>query len=402
MSENTLPSQTSPNYSGATQLSLFEPDEIVRPEYNIGKWAGVIFVSPHARNVSEIREFSFQTNFNGNKARAQITVTPMVGQKTPTTTSLKVYLALIQLWNQQGQPENGVVQFSGRQIASVAGWSWSGMIAKRIDEHLQILAGTMIDWTLAFKTEEGTQKRVSQMHIIDEISYIERNISFGSERFTKNHWVRFNTGLVENMRKNLIRPINFKELVSIRSENSSNLYVLLDVFLSSKRVYERNSYDLLYQDLGYSGKRYQERFARKKKLEEFKRDLNGRALVRGTLSIEIYENAAGTDWKLVARKILPKISARSGGKRITSQDDAELIATEVAEQINRQPNSGTPRVGYIAWLALYVPRGMMLEALSTAKADYSPSNTRKSLTHVFIAITRKMAEERGIKIPRKN
>lgn len=394
-------SQQLTKQSEATQLSLFEPEEIVRPEYNIGKWAGVIFVSPHARNVSEIRKFAFQTSFNGNKADAEIIITPMVGQSTPTTTTLKVYLALIQLWSQQGQPENGIVHFSARQLAAVAGWAWSGVIAKRIDQHIQILAGTTIDWILAFKTDEGTEKRVSKMSVVDEISYLERRISFGGERFTQNHWVRFNPSLVANMRRNMIRPINFKELVSIRSENSSNLYVLLDVFLTRKPVWERNSYDLLYKDLGYTGKRYETRFARKQRLEEFKKDLDGRALVRGTLSIEIYENSAGTDWKLVARKVLPKISARTGGKRLTDQETAEAVAEEVVEQIRRQPNSGTPRLGYIAWLALYVPRNVMFEALSTAKADYSTSNTRKTLTHVFIAIVKKMAEERGYKIPQK-
>ena len=392
-------SQQLPDRSEATQLSLFEPEEIARPEYNIGKWAGVIFVSPHARNVADIREFTFVTNYEGQKAEAQITITPMVGHKTPTTTTFKVYLALVQIWNQQGQPENGLVSFSGRQLASIAGWAWSGVIAKRIDEHLRILGGTNLDWSLTFKTPKGIQEQFSQMHILDEISYLKRKISFGDKKFSQNHWVRFNPGLVANMRKNLIRPINFKELVSIRSENSSNLYVLLDVFLTRKPVWERNSYDLIYKDLGYTGKRYEARRERKRRLEEFKKDLDGRALVRGTLSIEIYENSAGTDWKLVARKVLPTISARSGGKRLIKQPEAEVIAEELVDQIKRQPNAGQPRQGYLAFLALYVPRVMLFEALSIAKADYSPANTKKSLTHLYVAVVKNLAKERGIVIP---
>ena len=397
----TLPQNTS-GKSQATQLSLFEPEEIVRPEYNIGKWAGVIFISPHAHNVADVRKFTFLTKNEGQEAEAQITITPMVGHKTPTTTTFKVYLALVQIWNQQGHPKNGLVSFSGRQLAAVAGWSWSGVIAKRIDEHLRILGGTNLDWSLTFKTPDGIQERFSQMHILDEISYLKREISFGDKKFSQNHWVRFNPGLVANMLNNLLRPINFKELVSIRSENSSNLYVLLDVFLANKKVWERNAYDLIYSDLGYTGKRYEARRERKRRLEEFKRDLDGRALVRGTLSIEIYENASGTDWKLVARKVPPKVSARTGGKRITDQETAEAYAQEIVEQIVRQPNPGNPRQGYIAWLALYVPRDLLFEALSTAKVDYNPANTRKSLTHVFIAIVKKLSADRGYKIPQKN
>lgn len=399
--EDTEKNQLQNIRNDAVQLSLFRPEDIARPEYNIGKWAGVIFVSPHSREVANTREFTFQTKNEGVQSEAKIVITPMKDHKTPTTTSFKVYLALIQLWNIQGRPQDGLVKFSGRDISEVAGWSWSGVIAKRIEEHLRILAGTNLDWSMTFKTKEGIQKQVSQMHILDEVHYLSRRLS-SEKKFSQNHWVRFSPGLVANMNNKLERPINFKALASIRSEHSSNLYVLLDIFLTKKPVWGRAALDLLYKDLGYTGKRYEQKFARKQRLKDFKSDLDGLPLVRGELSIQICENAAGTDWKLVARKILPKISARTGGKRLTDQDTAEIIAEEVFEQILRQPNSGTPRLGYIAWLALYVPRNLMFEALSIAKADYSPSNTRKTLSHVFVAIVKKLAQERSYKIPEKN
>ena len=389
--------------SAPAQLTLFEPQDIARPEYNIGKWAGIIFVSPYARNVSEERVFEWNTTYLENKAKASITITPLTGRKTPTVTTYKVYVALVQLWEQQGRDPKGMVSFSDRQLASQANWPYSGQIAKRIQEHIRILHGTSLSWTLSYKTENGVERMVSDMHIIEDSSYIERKIAFGSERFESNHWVRLNARTVENMLAKLEKPLNARELTSIQSHSSSSLYILLENFLAGKPTWERNARDLIYRDLNLDGVRYERSNNRLAFLEKIKEDLDGRALVRGTLSIAIYRNSADTDWKLVARKVLPKMRARtkSGIKPLLSPEAAEEVAFELIEQIIRQPNCGNPRHGYIAWLARYIPERVMQEAFSIAKSDYDPGNTKTTLTAVFIGILKRIAEEKGHKLPEK-
>lgn len=389
------------------QLALFVAEEdVARPEYNIGKWAGIIFTSPYAKDVSSKRSFAFKTTYEGHKADASVTITPLLDAKTPTVTTYKVYVALVQLWEQQGRDPEGRIIFSDRQIAAQANWPYSGVIAKRVKEHIQILHGTSLEWTLAYKRagKDGkpfTERKVSNMHIIEDSSYVERSIAFGQEQYRSNHWVRLNSTTVQNMLARLEKPLNAKVLNSIQSPSSSNLYVFLENFLSSKPKWTRDAINLITIDLRMDGVRYERSNNRLEFLRKLKADLDGQPLVRGHISIEIRRNKADTDWQIVARKILPKVTARrvSGVKPINTPDEAELIAIDLIDQIVRQPNSGTPKQGYIAWLAQYVPEQTLREALSLAKSDYSPENTKKTLVAVFVAIAKNLAHDRKIKIP---
>ena len=94
------------------------------------------------QNVKEVRTYSWQVVNGDQSLDASLTVTPLVGLKTPTTTTPRVYLALIQVWEHMGQPEDGIVQFSARQLAAVIGWRWAGAdTANRIYDHLKVLSG---------------------------------------------------------------------------------------------------------------------------------------------------------------------------------------------------------------------------------------------------------------------
>lgn len=53
------------------------------------------------------------------KLSAFLTITPEYGNQTPTTTTVRVYLGMVQLWTNYGCPEDGIVRFSTRQLASI-------------------------------------------------------------------------------------------------------------------------------------------------------------------------------------------------------------------------------------------------------------------------------------------
>ena len=71
-----------------------------------------------------------------------------------------LYLALLQVWQHNGQPVDGVVEFSSRQLAEVIGWKWAGTdTANRIAEHIGVLQSTGISWLWAYKNAEGVPQR---------------------------------------------------------------------------------------------------------------------------------------------------------------------------------------------------------------------------------------------------
>lgn len=379
-------------------LDLFEPNREVRPEYNIGKFAGVIFMSPYAKNTRDTRTYSWQVADGQQQLDASLTVTPLQGQKTPTTTTLRVYLALIQIWEHQGRNEEGIVQFSARQLASVIGWRWGGAeTANRLYEHLKVLSGTSLSWVLAYQNQDGqVDELVSDMSILSSADYRKRNTLFEPQKFTTVQRIRFNPDLVENMLAGHVRPLNYEAFRQIANDTTANLYTRLDLYLAKKPKWERRALGLLHDDLGLGGARYKQRSIRHAKLKEFVRDLDGVELFNGKLALAIERTADGEDYKLVARKV-PRVRPKPKFiKPINDKDFAGDLADQVIDEIKRQPRAGHPKRGFIVLLCELYPEPVIREALSLAKADYS-GKVKKSLTHVFVAEVKRGAEAKGFK-----
>lgn len=376
------------------QLELFEPEEIVRPDYNIGKYATILFASPHERNLTERRTHTWEIKVGDETATAGISIHPLKDQKVPTTTTFKVLMAIIQLWRMQGSNPSGSVYFSDRQLSEVAGWPYSGVIAKRIQEHIRVLKGTTIDWVFAFRNSKRLERKVQQMSLVNEATYIERAETLRSERFRANHVVELNGTLVQNMLNNLVRPINYEALRQISSDASTRLYIMLDLFLASKRKWERRAAALLRQDLKYDGKRYENRGERKRTLLRLIGDLDGKELANGVLRLELAETADKTDWKLVARKEMRIKTQRSRVKVIMDVDDAEYLADDLLEHFRGLPKAGPPKREFMIFLCQRYPEPVLRDALSRAKADYRDT-VRKSMGAVFRYELETLVKARG-------
>lgn len=384
-------------------LDLFEPSREVRPEYNIGKFAGVIFTSPYAKNVREARTHSWTVTNGDQKLDASLTITPLVGLKTPTTTTLRVYLALIQVWEHMGRPEDGIVQFSARQLAAVIGWKWAGKdTAERIYDHLKVLSGTSLSWVLAYtRKDKKIDEIYDDMSILASASYRKRNQLFEPEKFSTVQRIRFNPDLVENMLAGHVRPLNYEAFRQIGNDTNANLYTRLDIFLATNPKYERRAFELLTEDLGLTGARYKSRRARKAKLKEFEKELDGVALLKGQLKLAVQETADKQDWKLVAWKVERALPKRKYVKPTNDAEFAEYLADEIIDEIRSQPQAGTPRRGYIVFLCKLYEERLVREALSIAKADYR-GNVKTTLVAVFVSELKRAVKAQGLEWPEKH
>jgi len=362
----------------ARQLKLFEVDEIVRPDYNVGKYANVLFASPHQKNLGDKREHRWQLAVGDDEElEASIIIHPLKDHIVPTTTSFKVLMALVQLWRRQGSSPDGKVYFSDRQMAEVAGWPYSGQIAKRIATHLDVLHGTSIDWTHAYKRKgpdgkRQTETKVQKMHLLEEILYLRRGETRRAEKFNANHVVVLNRSLVQNMLQNVVRPINYEALRGISSDVSTRLYILLDLYLASKPRWERRSLDLLTEDLAYTGERYQVRAERKRKLKQLVDDLHNTELTNGKLSLEIVETSDGADWKLIARKERRIVRKRPKLAVLRADADAQDLANELYGFMVSLRKGKPPKLPVLIFLCKHYPEDLLRDAISRARADYDP------------------------------
>ena len=359
------------------QLELFNMDEIVRPDYNIGKYATIIFASPYLKDLDTKRTINLPVK--GNKeAKASIQIHPLIEQIVPTTTTFKVLMGLIQIWTLQGRNPSGMIGYSDRQLAHVIGWKFSGKTAKRITDHIDILQGTTIDWIAIFKRGSETARAVRKMSLLSDAAYIKRSEMTKGERFQSIQTVTLHQDMVQNMLNDVVRPINFEALRQISSDASTRLYMSLDMWLAKKTIVARRARALLVDDLHYEGKRYDNKGERKRTLERLIRDLDGKELTSGKLALVMEETADGKDWKLVARKVGRIKPARKFLKPVMDGQGAEMLADDLEPLFE----GGAPYRKYLVFLCQHYPETVIRDALSRARNDYQ-GNVKKSIGAIF-------------------
>lgn len=376
----------------AGQLSLFDPHEIVRPDGNIGRWAGVIFSSPWSNNLKETKVIHVEKRGQGS---ASISIVPGNGPKgllkRPTTTTLRVYYALLQLWEEQGKKTDGKVAFSSRQLAHLIGWKWAGKdTVERIQEHLEILRKTSIDWLYTFNAEEKG-KLEQGMNLIHGKTYAEKINRKKGEYFASLHSTNLNPLLVDNMLAGRTKPVNYHAFASIRGDTELALYNMLDNFLAKKCYWERRSRALLIDDLEMTGERNEIRSVRKQTLNKFVKNLNGKELSSGKLQLDIKKTSDGSDWKLCARKI-PRVARPCNIPKTSANPKAQIpnIVDEIVEGLNFLGGAPASSVKLLETFAWCYPRQMLRERLSVLKADYrgmiktSPIKAYVYLVHVEV------------------
>ena len=378
----------------SAQMKLFEYQEIIRPDLNIAKWAGFLFSSPWAKDLYEEKKFIFSM---AKGVSASITIIPAAKHKRPTTTTLKYFYGLLEMWEEQGKRPDGKVSFSGRQLAQKTDTPWSGSSTGRsIQDHLHMLTSSTIDWQRSFYNGEKLETRMDAMHLLDSVSYIGRQDMMGSEFFNVQHSARINQDLVANMVNGKTKPLNYKAFISIKNDSAIKLYNLLDNFLSRKNRWERRSYPLLTEDLELTGKRYEELKIRKQRLTDIIEHLDGKEISSGVLTLSIEKTADGNDYKLIAKKKAKATKRKKLERQTYDTNEINFVVDKICD--------GLDSVGFIcressgralANLAGCYSEELLLYVVSLVKADYQ-GKIKDSVIKTYMYKVHLVAHERGL------
>jgi len=363
--------------TNTSQLNFFEPNEITRPELNIAKFASMIFTSPYGRGKYEVREYNWKSTVNEQEVDSRLVVRPGKDLKTPTTTSYQVFLALVQLWEQQGRVETGEVIFSARQLAKLMNWKWEGKAGKRIQEQIEILFSTSLNWEWSFALDKknNRDRLVVGMHILEEGShYVPQRTRLKGEKFDAIHKVKIGHTLIKNMNQGVVKPVNYFAFLSIKNDTAKILYTLLDVIMSGKpHQWQRRAYGLIRQDLGLHGERYEQKKHRHALLKQMVAEISGKSVGYGFLELHIEPTVDKNDYKLVVTvKRVPKARIAPPRKLANPKELVPIIRDELIEGLKRipSPRSEAPNPDFIESLAKWYPEAMLRDVLSIVKSDY--------------------------------
>jgi hypothetical protein len=296
--------------------------ELIRPELNIEKW--IVFTTSTFRGKS--KEFARSITLpDGSKVERKI----VVGRINKTEVGvlrildLKVYCALVKLWEESGRSTGGV-QFALHEIAKILGWSWSGRTHQEIKAALVRLANIPIMWEDSFYRKEAdtTERLLTNFHILEDLRIYERErhgqLSLALSSF------RFNERLLQNLLSNYTKPLYLDTILGFQKEISVLLYRHLDLVMADKYRYSRRSKLLLEEDLKLS-ESYVYPSKRKQILEPVLEEHQGCKLSTGVLRYAGFEKTAdGKDYQVIFEKVTFEKATKSSEQLPVVSDDPEI------------------------------------------------------------------------------
>ncbi len=240
-----------------------------------------------------------------------------------TTHHFKVYLALLELWQETGKPINEPVHFSVLQIIKRLELSHDGRTYARIKRRLLDMGQIPLTFINSFFVPtDGLYQTLDPFHILSYLKIYERR---GRQQKTYGYGeFQFDRHILENLVNNHTHPLRLDVINSFRRHKDLSilLYIYLDRNLAFKDKYEIGL-EKLFGHLDLSQKQIRYPSDRKAKIGPVLEQLKGKHFSTGVLShAQIDKTTDGRDYKLVChKKPFPK---RLKEHKILSQPELSL------------------------------------------------------------------------------
>jgi hypothetical protein len=278
-----------------------ELSQLIVAEANYDRWSNFLF--PHSKSNDLYGRRKRQWNItlpNGTEKSAQIEVIPAQDEKSYTTKSYDVFLAVTEIWKSRGMPDEVMEIYLG-DIAKILDLKENGRVVNMVMDELRCLYDTKVSWVFSFHstdTKEDTYKNQRVLETFDYVQKAERN--HGKTKTTCS--IRLSEHIRLNIRNKITIPINFAARKKIRSSIAKALYSRLDNLLTQNPIYERHALGLI-DDLNITPGRYRYKSQRKILLQTLQKNLDGAEMSRLGLRIlvEVKETTDGEDWKCIFR-----------------------------------------------------------------------------------------------------
>jgi hypothetical protein len=340
---------------GTAQKNRRTAAEKIRPDLNLEKWT---IWSP-AKSKTQPREKTLRRVFDlpdGRRVTAEVEV-GFTNKGVLTTEDQRTFYALLKLWEDKGRSTEQTY-YSLRRLAKVLKKRWGTNVIHATSESLIRLRVTPLIWKNSYhdSAEKETVEILDPFNILSDLKIIRRK---SEGHITKEYgYFKFNDFILKNILAHYTKPLLIETVLSFRSEIAQLLYTHLDLIMYRRTHYERNTRDLLYDDLGLEGESYQNPSNRKQILERALTELRGVRLTSGVItSATIEKTKDGKDYKVIFHKsarqqVSPSDNPQERGEgefspaiveALTSIDgqDAALGADEVGDYATATQSSDT-------------------------------------------------------------
>ena len=281
-------------------------EDIVRPELNLEKWAGIW---QPAKSNSKINEINLErVKADGSISKIEITANSKYGALT--TETQKIMYALYKISENKNHPRR--IYFSASKIVKIIKKKWGTSAAEIVEIGLYQLRSTFFVLRDVFY-DSVSKKIVTVIDTFTILSVLKiAKEEIDGHTTKENSYCEFNDYIYNNLVNNYVKPVFLDTFLSFGDDGIAQLlYSHFDLMLSKSNEYRRLTKNV-FSDINLVGKEYQKASVRKRTLERVKEKLNNKKLSSGgLLKLRVEEATKGRDYEIVAIKELkPTVVAK--------------------------------------------------------------------------------------------
>lgn len=179
---------------------------------------------------------------DGNVLHQSWTVRAVHGRGLPGRFDQDVYVALLQMIDYRGLPEDGWLGFSLYELVELMGRGHSGRDYQQVRESLRRLASTSIESENAFYHRGRKEYITEDFNLLNEVKLSEYEDSRG-ERKDRNR-VLLSEYFVQSYKANYLKDLDAPLYWSLSSPVAKRLYRLIDKKRNGRRIWEAELFSL--------------------------------------------------------------------------------------------------------------------------------------------------------------
>ncbi|MFY9227419.1 MAG: hypothetical protein WAQ98_32405 [Blastocatellia bacterium] len=304
----------------------FLMSEMVRSDLNIEKNPS-IFSLAKGRGKLKTKFIKWKRKINDVEIECEIVVSPSLEHGNLTTEDQKVIYGLIKLWEKKDRPEELI--FSLRELAEELSMYWSAWTYKVLKRSLLRLRFSAFTWSKSY-FDGVTMEYYDELDSFTILAELKIAKNGKGKHVTHQACkIKFYPLIEKNLRSKYTQPSYYNVLISFKSGLAQLLYHYLELVMHNKDHYERNSKELLTEDLDLEGIDYESKSGRKRTLEIAIAEINGLPILSGVLQVILAETANKQDYKIIVSKI-KQLEYVSRNARITknAKGDNEVTSIE--------------------------------------------------------------------------
>jgi hypothetical protein len=369
------------NKKVAITEEIINKNRLIQTERSIERYVGQIFPSNKSERLN--KEYSKQWPV---KARHKISgkvitvgtqgikIKPSLDKLRYTTETLKIYWALIFLWNANGCPEANVeIESNLSDLCKILTIEKNGEVYKRLIKELYCLKETSLEFLRSFEVKGGEKYKSRNINILTEFNHnyrektqnkYEKALELDKEHQSKQKFsFKFNSDIIENLKNKVTIPVNLKVLNSIRSSIAQSMYtktnkILMWRYKEALRggiVDYENTARRIVGEIGLKQKNYKYPSRRKALINLIVKALDGKELTQPgyTIKAELFD-AANMDYKVRFTLVVDKTKIKKSNRPKVINTDPDVIRT-IIDRIKEyiQPKTNKDDDAYKIYAQVY-------------------------------------------------